>query len=89
MVCRTAHDDRVDVCVVPAAAENGRVSAVDVCDEQVCSHDRFDGRVRSVLPDSGSGEEAYESGNEEHGVWRARGVRRRSARCSFSSERTR
>lgn len=89
MVCRTAHDNRVDVCVVPAAARSGRVSVVCARDEQICRHDRFDGRVRGVLPDSGSGEEADESGDEEYGVWRVRGVRCRSERCSFSSERIR
>lgn len=79
----------MDVCVVPAAARSGRVSVVGARDDQICRHDRFDGRVRGVLSDSGSGEEADESGDEEHGVWRVRGVRCRSARCSFSSERIR
>ena len=65
------------------------MSVVCARDKQICRHDRFDGRVRGVLSDSGSGEETNESGDEEHGVWRVRGVRCRSARCSFSSERTR
>lgn len=61
------------------------MSVVCARDEQICRHDRFDGRVRGVLPDSGSGEEADESGDEEYGVWRVlvRGFRGSGVATSF------